>query len=861
MARNNVKILSMLMLVFLIIGTNAQSTILHVAAQENTTISYDIYAEGIQVLYGENKAVGAVVFRIGGEVDVKFDIGDPAFNHIENIILTFGKGFDWTRYIHRPLWELPPGAMLILQYKAGAGFTEDDAVAAGFSAAELIGDAYGLEFHVLWEEFKNNIVSISFYAIMDDSDFNSFFEDVFRGILGSGGLMNLITVDAVTAAPYARLMLVIGKDRGDGDRDGDFSELIPMVGVAFVAEDAIVFNEDLELYEISINHIFQHSGAITWSNDSVWSVVEVKIPFPVRFAWNVSTPTNSSFPGVTGYYQYILHAKDPATGWEYNWPGTLDDIVIRYLPYNYTERMTRFPVLQAKFVAEPYPYSPTTKLTLKLEVKNVGNAFAFGTRAVIPLDQNAYEVLSELQRKGYFKPKDWELISIERHGETRYLLRTFIGPMAPNSTPIIKQMTFIFDETFDPTAVGGLIPFVCGPIVIYRDRFGVRYSIVANGFVYPISGNGTFVIPEISVETPTGASYVAVGSTVKVITNLTNYGGLPASNINVEVIHGILDEFGNIIEYGTIDKFHVDYLEDYYNGTYYSYERNVTYHVRARPGMHFVGAIITYEGSAVKNSSTTETFDFATGPIISNLVSMFVLPPARIRGRIFRYPLPHAEIVVNKTLDVDNETGKVKVRLEITNVGDINTTIIYIADFWNSSQVSFANNVTIDGIPLETGAYGSFTNDKIKVLYVVIGNENHPIELLVNQTIVVEYELNIKATGTFELISHPTIVRYDFGPYEMERETLLGEEEGSEEGFVAGSAFYAQGIKIMQETATSQFVQTFSQTLVELVSTISAPPTPTPPPSPRFPGPLILLIGVALVVIVASAIIIRRRRE
>ncbi len=848
--KNAGKIAIAFAIAFLILNSTTPITIQPLRAQENNTLNYNAYAEGIQLLWGKNKAMAAIAVRIGGNTTIGFDINDPAFSRINLVVLSFGKGFDWTHYIHRPVWEIPPGASLILQYQAGAGYGEEDAIADAFRAANIIGSAYGLTYHVIWEEFKNNMVTLQFYAIMNDTDFDLFFQNTFKNILGSEGLMGLVTYDAILDSPYARLMLVIGRDKDDLNKNGNRNELIPVVGAAFIAENAVTYNDTSEQYIISINHIFQHTGEISWSEDSMWSTIEVKIPFPVILDRNASTPTNSSFPGITGYYQYILHAKALDGSWEYNWPSTLDDVVIKFKPYNYSERMNKFPVLQAKFTAEPYPISPNTYLTLKLEVTNNGSAVAKRVRAIIPLDKDAYDTISWLIKNNYFLPKDWELDQVRGPHGTRYMLRTKIGLLGPGDTAI-REMTL----NFNPSLIGDkLLPFNFGPIVVYTDNAGVKYSIVANGFFYPLSCNGTFLIPQVHVETPTGKSFVEVGKTVTVVTNLTNFGALPAKNISVQVIHGILDEYGNIIDMDILDTFHVDQINDYFESGY-SYERRTTYEVRTKPGLHFVGAIVYYDGFT-KNFTTSGISEFKAGPIASNLYSMFVLPPARLRGRIFRYPLLHAEISVNKTLTIDNTTGKIKVHLEISNVGDLNTTIIHIIDYWNASQVSFAGNVVINGTALTTG-YGAVTNDKIGITYVVIGNKENPIDLPVNSTIIVEYELNIEASGSFELLSNPTIVIYDFGPYEMEKGTRpgKGENETSE-----GGMFYAAGVRMLQESSSSQFVQTFSQAILELVSAVTpAPGGGGTAPTPKVPRVLVLLIGIALVVIIVGGIFIKKR--
>jgi len=567
-----------------------------------------------------------------------------------------------------------------------------------------------------------------------------------------------------------------------------------------------------------------------------------------------STPTNSSFPEVTGNYLYLLHAKDITTGWECSWPTELNDIVLRFLPYNYSEMTERFPVLQVSFTAEPYPIGDTqTYLNLILKVKNTGNDKAERVRAIIPLDESTYNAFEGLMEKDILELIGWELKGLRTtHGE-RYALVAKIGELSPGDT-YTAEIKLYYTPQFDPTQVGGLIPFTVGPIVVYQDTFGVRYSVLANGIYYPLSGNGSLIIPHVKVITPSNTSFVEVDNIADIAVNITNYGGLPAHNIRVTVLHAILDEYGNIMKLEEIDHFYISELKDWWSGEDYTVEVTTTYKVRARPGMHLVGAIISYEGEMRANATSSEIMEF-NATILSNLVSMFVLPPYRVRRNIFRYPLPHAEISVNKMITYDNITNRIKVRLEIKNVGDLNTTIIHIIDYWNASQVSFVEgSVKINGS--DFSAVWSIINDKIDMLYIAIGNRMNPIRLDVNQTIIVEYELELKVNGTVELISNPAIVIYDFGPYEMEEETKPSEENVT----YVGQWLYTAGMEMLQEAASGQFIQTFTEAIVTMVSTPTLPGGAQPSVD-RMLRVLIILAGVALAFIVIAAVLVRRRHE
>ena len=837
------------------------------AQGENTVVSYNILMESIDILYGENGAVAAVVNVVGGNVTVGFDIGDSAFQHLEFLWISFGKGLDWSRYIHKPLWRFPAGVQLVIAYRLTFGFTEDDAIQNAFRAAKIIGAAYGIDLRVMWEEGPvNNLVILIFYGLMSEEEFDIFFENHFSTILGNEGFGSYVTVQAIRDSPYARLLLAIFRDNEDINQNGDRTEFVPVVSAGFIAENAVIPDEE-GFYRISLNNIFKRTGDITWNPASYFSIIKVKIPFPVILDKIESTPTNSSFPAVTGRYEYYLHLKDPFGEWEYSWPTPLEDIIIRFKPYNYSELATRFPVIAAKFYAEPYPFGgKQTYVSFVLEIQNIGNAIAYHTRAIIPLEKEDYYILRYLEEIGILSLEGWKLRHIRTPEGERFLLVFRIGDLSPEDPPA-KAIITLDVSGLGPINNGSLIPFPFGPFVSYRDERGIKYTVAANGMVYPfndVDNNGTFIIPKLEVITPNNTSYVEVGSTVTIRLNITNYGAMPAESINVTIIRAVIDESGRMIEMEPIDWFHVDRLEGYPEPIENcSALFEAVYNVRVRPGMHLVGALIEYKGGYTKYASssgnTVEEFQIM---ITSNLISMFVLPPYIARGNIFRYPLPHAELTVNKTLEVDNETGVITVRLNITNVGDYPTRIIHVVDYWNMSQVAFiegsvkVNNETFTAVHVHT-------NEKIDMMYVVIGTERYPIELGINESVIIEYQLNVTLRNTtFELLSNPAVILYDFGPYEMlEEEQPAGgreEREGESEVFI----MYSKSIRMLQETAESQPVETFTQAVITVISTI-LPPSPGPGeeevtlPSPR--RLLFVLLIAILAVIIATIAMVRRK--
>jgi len=350
------------------------------------------------------------------------------------------------------------------------------------------------------------------------------------------------------------------------------------------------------------------------------------------------------------------------------------------------------------------------------------------------------------------------------------------------------------------------------------------------------------VAARVSVITPNGTSYVTIDDTVTVQVKLSNYGDMEAKNITFEVWHAIVDERGNFLEIKQIGKGYVEALGsfEYENATE---TFNFTYHVRTRPGLHVVGVRAEYDAETYKGGTT---YYKDRVEVYSNFVTMFVLPPYRLRGHPFRYPLPHAELNVSKTVTFDNTTGRFKVRIEITNVGDIETRIVYVVDYWNASQLFVVpESGKIDN---ESAPFGVFTNDKINVLYVAAVYPQKNITLAPNETLVIEYELEPTEVGTVSIISNPTLVIYDFGPYEMIKE----EGPTSEESETATeSLMKTAGLEIMQDTGAIQPVQTYTNALVLTVSIAQ----------PKGAGRgILVLIGLLVIIAIAAGIIIKRRK-
>lgn len=807
-------------------------------SQTDTTLTYSIYGEGIDVIFGENEAVGVSVFRLGGTLDLGVDFTDSSFAHLEFVIISVGKGTDWVRYIHRPLFGVPPGIFVHMRYKLTLGFGEDQAVDNALSAKALLEGSLGVTLHPLWEERQGGGVNVLFYAPLNETGFLEFFNTKLEDYGAKTGFLSMVSAEAIENSPYARIIIMVGRDVNDADRDHDRDELVFGVSVGFIVPNA---TEELGdgWYSLSLNSILGHSEPITWYNESNWSVVQFRFPFPLLINETETTPANSSFPEITGRFEYLLQARDPNGKWNVTWPTELEDIKIVFKPYNYTE-FQDFPVLEARLTWDPEVLgSFSNTLDIGIFVENVGSETAYNVRVVIPLSYSEWENIYNLIGKKLDLKMDYTYVFTRR--EQKVILYKDLGNIPPGGNASEPLFSFL-DLTKDVSKSLQFLKINIGPIVKYRDIHGIRGAVLASGIIYPLSFSGSMVVANVSVITPNGTSYVTVDDVVTVNVTLSNYGDMEAKDIRYEVWHAIVDERGNFLEVKQIGEGYIESLNPYDQP-----DNNVTiphvYRVRTRPGLHVVGARVVYNATTILGNGTSYSEEVE---VYSNFVTMFVLPPYRLRGHPFRYPLPHAELNVSKTVTFDNTTGRFKVRIEITNVGDIETRIVYVVDYWNASQLFVVpESGKIDN---ESAPFGVFTNDKINVLYVAAVYPQKNITLAPNETLVIEYELEPTEVGTVSIISNPTLVIYDFGPYEMIKE----EGPTSEESETATeSLMKTAGLEIMQDTGAIQPVQTYTNALVLTVSIAQ----------PKGAGRgILVLIGLLVIIAIAAGIIIKRRK-
>jgi len=865
MPRHVYYVISMMIIVMLIGSTSLVATpnLLKNDEFHITNIEFGVKAEGIEILYGENRAVAVTGGLVGSNVTVPFDLSDPAFNGMISLFLCVGNGTDWIRYIHKPIWGFPPGVMLTLGYRLSASLTETQAIQRAFEVKSIIEDAYNFTFQALYEEVKNNIMQIMFVAYISPEGYANFVENEFKTMLGDTGLMALIRSEKIIEAPVSRVLFALLQDEQDMDKDGNTNEFVPLLSTAFIVENAI---EDFRTdeYLISVNNITGHDGQITWDNESIYSGISIKIPFPVFLNRELSTPTNSSFPDITGKYEYLLHARDINSGWEVNWTHPPEDIVIVYRPFDYETTAQNFPIISAEFTATPEPFGvgSYSELRFNLSVSNLGTTTAYNTLARIQLDNQSYHGL--LSMLGiYFDKGDWDLVSEEIGGKTYYWLQADFGDIPGNSSATPKSFRFF---NIDPEsliqAMGLLFYAPIGPVVTFSDNLNITHATLANGLVYPLTFNGSLVIARIGIETYSNKSYVTVDDVATVTVNITNYGGSSVENIHYQLLHGIINDRGELIHFEILEEDSVDYLAKMYGNTAgdYSIERNYTYIARTKPGMHVLALKMDFT-EKVYNSASGETISLPVTDVFSNFLSIFILPPYRIRGNIFRYPLPRAKISVNKSLTFDNETNEFTVRLELTNEGDLNTTIIHIIDYWDMNLVSFVSgSVRINGSSFTYAA--SISNDKINVTYIIIGGESHPINISAGETIIVEYRLKVNegVNGTINLVSNPALVFYDFGPYEMEREESPGGSVGSSGG--EATTFKTLIFRPADQTSTN-LIQEYSN-LVLAVINVFQPEAPsgeeeTTGGGGRLPTRFIVIAALGIIVVSGIVLILKRR--
>ena len=231
-----------------------------------------------------------------------------------------------------------------------------------------------------------------------------------------------------------------------------------------------------------------------------------------------------------------------------------------------------------------------------------------------------------------------------------------------------------------------------------------------------------------------------------------------------------------------------------------------------------------------------------------------------IRAHVF--PYPHVELDVAKTASFDNTTSELTITLDITNIGDTNTTIkIYeflLLDYVDTSAgENGVISVKVNGADID---FNATKNDDLGVLVI----ETAGIDVNVNATVTIEIKVKIKVNYTGEFVIRPTLIRYIFGEYapdRIEHEEDCALEAGSrskgthemreeEYGGMKFKVLTEEQFHVMQEGEATP-LSTYTNAVV---ITVSAPTKPH-----KIPWGFIIILTLIISIVVVAYIVISKR--
>nr|MDO8045796.1 hypothetical protein [Candidatus Baldrarchaeota archaeon] len=322
----------------------------------------------------------------------------------------------------------------------------------------------------------------------------------------------------------------------------------------------------------------------------------------------------------------------------------------------------------------------------------------------------------------------------------------------------------------DPSALHFGLPF--GPMVVFHDKIGHEYFVMANGYETQFNDEEPVIIPVVTLD-----SYsLLIGQTTNVTCTIYNYGNADATNVSVEFIHAIVG-----YNWTLLDK-RVFYQEDI--GTIKAGSNITTQWVdvpRTFVGMH-PGLVKVY----------FKDEDGLQHEVYSNVIFALLFPKKVPEPD---YPYPHPEVNVNKDIEIKgvNETSVgdiITVTINITNTGTEDTGI-KIYEAFNSSALriekmdkyhyikiyrTLPNGTQIDitdEITYRVHFNAKVDNFNVTVI-TLLAKRGVGIRLGVNETITVVYKVRLLKPGL--ILIYPTRVEFTT-KFPIEHKMEIGEEE------------------------------------------------------------------------------------
>jgi len=238
----------------------------------------------------------------------------------------------------------------------------------------------------------------------------------------------------------------------------------------------------------------------------------------------------------------------------------------------------------------------------------------------------------------------------------------------------------------------------------YQDDYNFEYFGFSNGINLQLADNEAVLNVNVALDS---TSYV-VGGAVRVYYSIENTGNSPATDVVVRLYHG---RMGNNWQIQNPEEFWTDTGITVAAGETYSTHADVN--ANSFLGIHPVYAVVEFK------SDVGDTTDVNFGPgidgvfegagethelVISNMDWAMLLPDSEDRRPAFPQPIIQIDVEVNFIIPED-APWELELTITITNVGEVDTTIIVI-QFYNATEMDLLSRSTTKGNDFNTTVHG-----------------------------------------------------------------------------------------------------------------------------------------------------------
>ena len=824
------------------------------------TTDISVYGEFASFYMGKRAAIAMVLGCVGGNVEVPINTSWPEIRGLVALRIAAGIGHRWWLYYHHDIYpELPPMVTLITVYD----LPRDAAISNATSLAEKLGSILGVKYYPLWSWTEDGKVFVLFTAELPLNETADFMRTHILSRFKDSGLSKFAdspVIDRdIEEERYVRAALTIVRDSWDVDRDNITDEFVPVLVLAAVLPDAI---KDLGdgWYRLSIKEALNMPDIEIEPNPVAnVSILKIHSYLPIEVDETRSVLPDNPLYEYSGKLIYVLKGRDSEKSY--------DDIYVVMKPFNFTEEIETMPrVTGAFWMRQPtevdFHGRLAANVTYTVALKNIGRGEARNITVMLPIVGALRDLLNSTVEYfgGNISYSDvlggggWAIENVSMEGFATMALVARIDSLGANETAMLNFSLIVVFEVMERRHLKLLSPPM-GPLYTYEDIEGKMYFGCTNGFtIVPRTTAVIAFLRPVRAE-PVNASALIYRFYFQVVCHVF---GNRIRNVRARLYLGRPEGVFRISDQRVVAESKTNSISDVYTF-------DLSFEARLRVGVWSIFATVDFH---VDTPRKTLHLGFVT-----NSYMTYVPPAPWVILRWYRkhiFPYPHVELDILKNVSYDSGTRTMTIRLNITNIGDRNTTIV-AAEFLLLRYVDIS--VGKKGI-VDYRINGVSVLNETRIIIdselgvIIVASPNITIE--VNKTVTIEIRVKILSNYSGELVVRPTLIKYLFGRYapdRIEKEEDQASECGSRtHGEVGGHKEQGGGrgdeenrllrtletsIHIMQAETTSA-LSTYTNAVMLIV---------TPPSGPRRPWRLIVFLTIVVGIMAATYVAVVKRKS